>query len=127
MTERIDIEQNNGFSTTVAFDESDKEYFRLKVPMDGKSESFDESGFLYSVLNDDVINAQTNFKGEFNVNKHMGLLLKKGKKSDNPLLLLGDSPRSEVLRRLEIEDSVFQTRWCPKMEACFDLGAVFSQ
>ncbi len=126
LTERIDIEQNNGFSTAVAFDENDKEYFRLKIPMDGKKESFDESGFLYSILNNDVIKAQTNFKGDFNVNKHMGLLLNKGKKSDNPLLVLGDSPNAELLKRLEIEESVFQTRWCSRMEACFDLGEKFS-
>lgn len=125
-TERIDIEQKDGFSTTVAFDGSDKEYFRLRIPMDGKAESFDETGFLYSIREGEMVKAQTNFKGDFKVNKHMGLLLNKGKKSSNPLLTLGDSPRAEVLKKLEIEESVFQTRWCPSMEACFDLGKVVS-
>ena len=127
VTERIDIEQKDGFSTTAAFDEHDNEYFRLNIPMDGKAESFDETGHLYSILDNDILKAQTNFKGDFQVNKHMGLLLNKGKKSNSPLLTLGDSPRSEVLKKLEIEESVFQTRWCSKMEACFDLGTIYSK
>ncbi len=126
VTERIDIEQKDGISTTVAYDENDKEYFRLKIPMNGNSEKFDETGQLYSILNDEIIKAQTNFTGDFKVNKHMRLLFNKGKKSDDPLLKLGDSPRAEVLKSLEIEESVFQTRWCPSMQACFDLGTVYS-
>lgn len=126
VTERIDVEQQAGFSTTVAYDPKGKEYFRLRVPMSGKPESFDETGNLYSVREGELVKAQTNFKGDFKVNKHMGLLFNKGKKSNDPLLTLGDSPRSEVLKGLEIEESVFQTRWCPSMEACFDLGKVVS-
>ncbi|MCB9205164.1 MAG: acetoacetate decarboxylase family protein [Flavobacteriales bacterium] len=126
VTERIDIEQKDGFSTTVAYDQNEKEYFRLRVPMSGNAESFDETGNLYSVREGELVKAQTNFKGDFKVNKHMGLLFNKGKKSNDPLLTLGDSPRAEVLKRLEIEESVFQTRWCPSMEACFDLGEVVS-
>ena len=127
VTERIDIEQKDGFSTTAAFDSNDKEYFRLRIPMDGKPQSFDETGSLYSIRDNDIIKAQTNFKGDFKVNKHMGLLLSKNKKSDSPLLTLGDSPRAEVLKSLEIEESVFQTRWSPSMEACFDLGAIHTK
>lgn len=124
VTERIDIEQKDGFSTTVAYDPNDKEYFRLRIPMDGGPQSFDETGNLYSVREGELVKAQTNFKGDFKVNKHMGLLFSKGKKSNDPLLTLSDSPRAEVLKRLEIEESVFQTRWCRSMEACFDLGEV---
>jgi len=127
VTERIDIEQKDGFSTTAAFDSNDKEYFRLRIPMDGKPQSFDETGSLYSIRDNDIIKAQTNFKGDFKVNKHMGLLLNKDKKSDSPLLTLGDSPRAEVLKSLEIEESVFQTRWSPSMEACFDLGSIHTK
>ena len=127
VTERIDMEQKDGFSTTVAFDEHDKEYFRLKIPMSGSSQAFDETGHLYSIREGEIVKAQTNFKGNFEVNKHMGLLFNKGKKSDSPLLTLGDSPRAAVLKQLEIEESVFQTRWCPSMEACFDLGKVHSK
>jgi hypothetical protein len=126
VTERIDIEQQDGFSTTVAFDADEKEYFRLKVPMNGNAESFDETGQLYSVREGELVKAQTNFKGDFQVTKDMGLLFSKGKRSRNPLLTLGASPRAEVLKKLEIEESVFQTRWCPSMEACFDLGKVVS-
>lgn len=127
VTERIDIEQKDGFSTTVAHDADGKEYFRLKIPMQGSSQSFDETGHLYSMREGEIVKAQTNFKGNFEVNKHMGLLFNKGKKSDSPLLTLGDSPRAAILKQLEIEESVFQTRWCAKMEACFDLGTVYSK
>jgi hypothetical protein len=127
VTERIDIEQKDGFSTTVAFDQTDKEYFRLRIPMEGASQRLDETGHLYSIREGEIVKAQTNFKGDFKVNKHMGLLFNKGKKSESPLLSLGNSPRSEVLKKLEIEESVFQTRWCPSMEACFDLGDVFNK
>lgn len=127
VTEQIDIEQADGFSTTVAYDENGKEYFRLRVPMLGKLQRFDETGQLYSVRDNDVVKAQTNFRGDFKVNKNMGLLFNKGKKSVDPLLQLGNSPRAQVLKSLEIEESVFQTRWCPSMEACFDLGSVWSK
>ena len=95
--------------------------------MSGASQSFDETGQLYSIREGEIVKAETNFKGDFEVNKHMGLLFNKGKKSDSPLLTLGDSPRAEVLKSLEIEESVFQTRWCPNMRACFDLGTVYSK
>lgn len=127
VTERIDIEQKDGFSSTRAFDENDKEYFRLKIPMNGAAQSFNETGQLYSVRENELVKAETNFKGDFKVTKNMGLLFSKGKTSNNPLLTLGDSPRAEVLKKLEIEESVFQTRWCPNMEACFDLGKVVSK
>ena len=102
VTERIDIEQKDGFSTTVAYDSNGKEYFRLRVPMTGSSQSFDETGQLYSIREGEIVKAQTNFKGDFKVNKRMGLLFNKGKKSDDPLLTLCDSPRAEVLKSLEI-------------------------
>jgi hypothetical protein len=95
--------------------------------MEGASQRLDETGHLYSIREGEIVKAQTNFKGDFKVNKHMGLLFNKGKKSESPLLSLGNSPRSEVLKKLEIEESVFQTRWCPSMEACFDLGDVFNK
>jgi hypothetical protein len=126
VTERIDIEQKEDFSTTVAYDSNDKEYFRLRIPMNGNAESFDETGQLYSVCDGELVKAETNFKGDFKVNKHIALLFNKGKKSDSPLLTLGQSPRAEILKKLEIEESVFQARWCPSMQACFDLGKVVS-
>lgn len=122
VTERIDIEQKNGYSTTVAFDRHDQEYFRLEIPMNGTPTTFDETGHLYTMLDGQMLKAQTNFKGQFKVNKHMGVLFSKGKRPERPLLTLGNSPRAEALKKLEIEESAFQTRWCPGMEACFHLG-----
>lgn len=127
VVERIDIDVRDGHSTTVAFDEAGKEYFRLSVPTQGTKQHFDETGNLYSVLDGKVLCGQTNFKGDFEVNKQMSLLWNKGKKTDRPLLKLSDSPRSGLLKRLELEEVAFQTRYCGKMEACFDLPTVYAK
>lgn len=121
VVERIDITVDDTHSTTVAFDDAGREYFRLSIPTNGTKQHFDETGHLYSMLNGKVLKAQTNFKGDFAVNKNMGLLFSKGKKADKPLLTLGDSPRSEMLKALELEECAFQTRHCKGMEAYFDL------
>jgi hypothetical protein len=121
VVEQIDVTVDDSHSTTVAFDDAGREYFRLSIPTKGTKQHFDETGHLYSVLNGKVLKAQTNFKGDFQVNKQMDLLWNKGKKTERPLLTLGDSPRSEVLKALELEECAFQTRYCPGMEACFDL------
>jgi len=121
VVERIDIDVANGQSTTVAFDADGKEYFRLSVPTQGKAQHFDETGNLYSILNGKVLKAETNFKGDFAVNKNIGLLWNKGKKADKPTLTLGNSSRAAMLKSLELEECAFQTRHCSKLEACFDL------
>jgi hypothetical protein len=121
VVEQIEVTVDDTHSTTVAFDDAGREYFRLSIPTKGTKQHFDETGHLYSVLNGKVLKAQTNFKGDFQVNKQMDLLWNKGKKTERPLLTLGDSPRSEVLKSLNLEECAFQTRYCPGMEACFDL------
>jgi len=121
VVERIDVVVNDSHSTTTAFDDAGREYFRLSVPTKGTRQHFDETGHLYSILNGNLLKAQTNFKGDFAVNKQLNLLWNKGKKARTPLLTLGDSPRAEMLKALELEQCAFQTRYCPAMQACFDL------
>ncbi|MFT4981070.1 MAG: hypothetical protein ACI9UR_000917 [Bacteroidia bacterium] len=46
-------------------------------------------------------------------------------KADSPLLTLGDSTITAVLKSLEIEEKIFQIRWILSTEACFDLVSVY--
>ena len=65
VTEDIDIQIENGQCITKAKDENGKVYFDLTVPTEGKKQHFDESGYLYSILNGEVHKSQTNFKMNF--------------------------------------------------------------
>ena len=116
------MEESNQICTTTAYDENGKEYFRLSVPTMGKEQVFDETGHLYSVLNGERLKSQTNFYGNFKVNKLPSLLWQKNVKTDRPPLVLGDSPRAQTLKNLELEQKPFQFRYAETMHSCFDLA-----
>ncbi len=120
--EDIDIDEEGGDCVTRATDGDGNDYFTLRVPMDGDAEEFDETGKLYTRLDDQFLQSETNFKGTFNVQKHMDLLVKVGKTPDREYLTLGDGPKADMLRALDIEPHPFQTRYCPSMVSCFDLA-----
>lgn len=122
VTEEITIETQDGHCTTEAFDEQGNSYFKLKVPTDGKPKHFDETGYLYSVLDDELLKSQTNFKGDFNVQMRLKHLFGKSAAGSGPWLQLGDSPRADVLKQLQLEQEPFQFRYCPGMNSCFDLA-----
>ena len=122
VVEQIDIKQENGTSTTQAYDQDGKEYFRLKVPMAGKEQLFDESGWIYSVKGNKILKSETNFKGNFNVKKFTGRLLKVPSKDTSNCLYLGDSERAKDLRFLEINPNPLQFRHSTYVSSCFDLA-----
>lgn len=122
VTEDIDISFKNDICTTIAKDENGKTYFELDVPMIGKKQHFNETGYLYSVLNGEIHKSQTNFEGDFQVNKNMSLIWKKDIPDSNPALKLGDSPRADVLKKLQITKTAFQFRFAKGMHSCFDLA-----
>ena len=121
VTEDIHIQVDDNVCNTRAKDEEGKTYFNLTVPTTGTKQHFDETGNLYSVLGKEVLKSETNFKGDFFVNKNTSLLLKNDIKSD-PCLVLGDSPRADTLSRLKLTQTAFQFRFCPSMNSCFDLA-----
>lgn len=121
VTQDIDITENQGACDIVAREESGEPYFTLKVPMGGKPTHFDVTSNLYSRLEDDFLQSETNFKATFNVTKHMQLLLKKNATSDQEYLTLGDTESANVLKDLEIEEHPFQVRFAKNMSSCFDL------
>ncbi len=122
VTEEIDVQSDEQFCITTAKDGTGKNYFELKVPVTGKLKHLDQTGFLYSMLDGKRLKSQTNFKGDFYINTFVDLIWKKNKKSDTTWLKLGDSPRAEILKSLQIEESPFQFRFCKNMNSCFDLA-----
>ena len=124
IVEEIEISSEGDHCTTVARDEFGKTYFELSVPRTGSAKHFDETGFLYSMLDGQLLKSRTNFKGDFAVNTNPGLLWKKGERTQTPALKLGDSPRADVLRTLKIEEVAFQFRFASSMNSCFDLPEV---
>jgi len=121
IVEEIDIATKDDHCTTVARDGNGDVYFELTVPTTGQPKHFDETGHLYSLLDGRLLKSRTCFKGDFNVTTNAGVLWKKGRPATPPTLKLGDSPRADALRALEIEDTAFQFRFASSMNSCFDL------
>lgn len=119
--ETIEINADDKFSTTKATDAQGNQYFSLKVPTQGKEAKFNVASNLYSRLNDNLLQSETRFSGDFKVNKYTNRLWQAGGE-DPRLLQLGDGPFGDMLRELEIEPQPFQFRYTPSMNACFDLA-----
>jgi hypothetical protein len=117
----IDVREENGDCRTVAKDEEGAVYFDLRVPTAGKPTKFDVKSNLYTRLDDQLLQSETNFAATFNVNAFPQLLWQKGVKAKRPFLTLGDSPAAQPLRNLAIEEQPFQTRFVKGMSSCFDL------
>ncbi|MFZ5351140.1 MAG: acetoacetate decarboxylase family protein [Bacillota bacterium] len=109
------IEQDNTHITT-AKEEDGRTYFELRVPMGGIPREFDVSSNLYSRQGKRLLQAETNFKAVFNVNKKPKQLA-----TNEPWLKLYDTPNGKLLKRLEIDEIPFQFRFAKHMTACFDL------
>ena len=121
IVEQIDVSADDDRCTTVARDDNDNAYFELTVPATGSPKHFDETGYLYTVLDGKLLKSQTFFKGDFNVTTNPSLLWRKGQRAATPALKLGNSPRADVLKSLEIEEVAFQFRYARSMNSCFDL------
>jgi hypothetical protein len=118
----IDVADKGSDCVTTALDENGEQYINLRVPKSGEAEEFDETSWLYMKHNGKLIRAQTNFKANFNVTKHMELLMKTGVKPKQSFLTIsGNSPSAKMLRDLDIEEHPFQLRYAEHMNACFDL------
>jgi hypothetical protein len=121
IVEEIDISTEGSHCTTIARDENGEVYFELSVPKTGSIKHFDETGYVYSMLDGQLVKSQTNFKGDFTVDTNPSLLWKKGQRAEAPVLKLGTSSRAEELKALQIEEVAFQFRYAESMNSCFDL------
>lgn len=121
VVEAIDISADGDSCTTTARDDHGDVYLELTVPKAGATKHFDETGYLYSVRDGELLKSRTCFEGDFTVTTRLDLLWKKAAATDSPALRLGSSPRADVLRSLDIEPAAFQLRYSASMSACFDL------
>lgn len=121
VVQEIDIRQEGGYCVTEAKEDTGETYFELSVPTSGTPTEFDVTSNLYSRLGNALLQSETNFKGRFNVIKHMNLLFKKNVPSDRVYLKLGDTPSGKVLKALELEPHPFQFRYAEHITSCFDL------
>jgi len=121
VTQDIDIFREGGDCIVKAMDHNGDAYLSLRIPVDGTPTEFDVSSYLYSQLGGRLLQSRTDFRARFNVKKHMDLLLKKDVKPERPCIELGSTSFALLLKRLEIEESPFQTRYAEHMSSCFDL------
>ena len=121
VTQDIDIYREDGNRIVKAMDNKGDVYLSLKISMDGIPTEFDVSSFLYSQRGGRLLQNRTDFRATFNVKKNMHLLFRKGAKAENPCIELGDTSFAPMLKRLDIEEIPFQTRYAEHMSACFDL------
>ena len=121
VTQDIDIYREDRNCIVKAFDTKGETYLSLRIPMDGTPTEFDVYSYLYSQRGGRLLQNRTDFRATFNVKKNMKLLFKKDVKPESPYIELGDTSFAPLLKRLEIEESPFQTRYAEHMSACFDL------
>ncbi len=121
VTHEIDQFLDGGDCVTVAKEPDGTPYFSLRVPTSGTPTAFDTSGWIYSQLDGKYLRAQTNFKGVFNVTKHMAALWQKAATPERTYLEIGDGPSAAILRSLQIEPQPFQFRYAATMHSTFDL------
>jgi hypothetical protein len=119
--EEIEISTEGECCSTAARDADGEVYFELDIPKAGASKHFDESGYLYSILDGELLKSRTCFTGDFTVTTRTDLLWKKGRRAEAPSLRLGSSPRADALKSLRIEEIAFQYRFSASMNSCFDL------
>jgi len=80
----------------------------------------DETTYLFPKLKGVVHRAQTNFTGDFLIDKNLGVLLNPGKKPAKPFITIGDTACGSVLKNLRISPTPLQLRYVEHMMACFD-------
>jgi hypothetical protein len=120
VAQEIDIDVS-GDEAVIACRETDgREYFHLRVPKAGKPTLMDETTYLFTKLNGKIHKARTAFKGDFRINKNMGVLLKPALVPEKIFLTLGDTPCGNVIKKLDVSPTPLQLRYVEHMNACFD-------
>ncbi|WP_310619459.1 acetoacetate decarboxylase family protein [Flexibacterium corallicola] len=120
--EKIDIQRQGGMCNVAASVDGQDPYLRLSIPTGGKPQDFDVRSNLYSILGNQRLTSQTQFKGTFNLTKGFGTLFKRSSTANGAAISLGQGPIADKLRALKIEQNAFQFRNADTMNACFDLA-----
>jgi hypothetical protein len=98
---------------------NDAPYFEFDLPIRGSKKYYDVESNLYSVRDGARLQSPTAFIGDFVFYKNSTNLFKPDHHS-KPAITLGKGPFADMLRKLNIESSPFQTRFCDDFNACFD-------
>ncbi len=120
--ERIDITTKGQYSNIRASLDGEAPYLELNIPTTGSPQAFDVKSNLYSILENERLTSTTQFKGTFDVTKHMGSLFSKSASADSATIKLGAGAKADMLRTLKIEGQAFQFRCSNSINACFDLA-----
>lgn len=120
VTERIDITTEGGECVIRSFEQDGREYFCLRVPMNGKPKEFDQKTFLFSKLNGKILKAETNFRATMNINMFIKTLISKNANPRKEYLKLSDTKSGKPLSDLDISPLPLQLRYCEHMNSCFD-------
>ncbi len=121
VTQAIDIYHNEDNCFTEAKESDGTTYLKIRVPEKGKAADYDVSSYLYTTHEGKLKRSETNFKGTFQMNKHMDLLFRKGAKPETAYLEIGDTESGQFYKNLEIEPHPFQLRYAENLSSCFDL------
>ena len=107
------------FSCTIK-EETGEDIVKLNIPQTGNSKHLDETTFLYTQKDSEILKSQTWFKGDFVVNKFSRQLLKPTD-CGSQFIEIGNSKTGQLLKSLEVENHPFQTRYSNKLTSAFDL------
>lgn len=120
VAQEIDFDSTANEAVIVCRENDGREYFRLRVPKAGKPTAMDETTYLFTKLNGVMHKARTAFKGDFLIEKNLGVLLHPAAAPEKPYLTLGDTPCGNVIRKLAVDPNPLQLRYVEHMNACFD-------
>lgn len=122
VVEEIDIQHTDATCTIHAYDENNQKYFDLTVPKKGQHQKFDVTSNLYTMIDNQIHQSETNFTGDFYLTKNVGQLLSSHQPAlkSSSFTWLGSSA-GKIIQELDINPTPFQTRYCDKMQSTFDL------
>ncbi len=106
---QIDVKSENGIFYTKVYD-GDKPYLDINFPITGSKKLMHEELSILSVNEKQLLKAKVVYSGEFLMNTNLGVAFSKGQQN-NVALTIGDTPRGNILKDIELETTPFQTRY----------------
>lgn len=111
--------KDNHFICRVEEEDGD-EIVRVAIPMEGNFVHLNETVFLFTRKNKEILKSQAWFEGDFAVNIFTGQLFRHTAPA-RKYIEIGNSKTGRLLNALEIEEHPFQTRFSSDLNSAFDL------
>lgn len=121
---QIEVKSENGMFYTKVYDDKTP-YVDIKFPIAGSKKNMHEKLAILSVKENQLLGANVTYRGEFLVNTSLGVAFRKEKK-DNAVLRIGDTPRGNLLKGIELETVPFQTRYSNNVLSALHLPEPFN-